>query len=82
MVVMPLWSMTVVANAALVETCIRYDVALFAAFQLNAGVVETPAVVLVGEINVGIAGAATTVVKLHTLDHPLVPPTFAALTRQ
>jgi hypothetical protein len=77
----PPWSTTVVAKVALVDTCTRYDVAPVEALQFNVGFVATPVAVLVGETRVGADGIAL-VVKLHTLDHALVPATFVAFTRQ
>ena len=80
--VTPLWSITVVENAALVDTWTRYDAAPAEAFQRNVGVVETSVAPLDGETSAGDEGIETIVVKFRTPDQSLVPPALVALTRQ
>jgi hypothetical protein len=80
--VIPVWLTTVVEKFELVETCNPYDVAPVEAFQLMAGVIDTPVAPLAGEDGVGGAGTPT-VVKLRTgSDQALVPPALLAFTRQ
>jgi hypothetical protein len=50
--------------------------------QLNVGEVDWLTALFVGAARDGAIGVATIVVKLHTLDHALVPPAFVALTSQ
>lgn len=52
------------------------------AFQLSVGVIDTPIVPLEGDESIGEEGAAPLVVKLQVVEYALVPPVFAALTRQ
>ena len=64
----------VVPNAGSVETCRWYDVARAAAYQLNVNDVGWFVAPSDGKESTGVGGAATIVVKLHSLDHALVPP--------
>lgn len=53
------------------------------AFQIRLGVTEMPVAPLAGDESVGAAGGGGgTVVKLKAEDQALVPPEFAAFTRQ
>ena len=70
-----------VVKLEVVDTCNLYDVAPLAAFQLNVGVSDCPVAPFTGDASVGAAGGLP-VVKLHVLDHRLVPAAFFALTRQ
>jgi len=51
-------------------------------FHFNVKVVGWLTAPLDGEASVGVEGAATIVVKFHTVDHSLAPPAFFAFTRQ
>jgi len=75
-------STTVVENVDDVENCKRYKVAPEEAFHVKVGLIETSMELLAGELSVGAAGGATTVVKLFAEEYELVPPAFVALTRQ
>jgi hypothetical protein len=77
----PLWSTKVAENVGLVDTCTRYEVAPFEAFQIRSAFVATSVAPFTGELSVGGDGTLF-VVKLRTLDQALVPPAFVALTRQ
>ena len=72
-----------VVNVLLVPHSNHTDVALPFGFTLplsvdELDVTEVAAVV----VTVGKVGAGAVVVKLHAVDHALVPPLFFALTRQ
>jgi hypothetical protein len=75
----------VVVKPAFAETCTRYDAAPVEAFHVSVGFVATPVVPFGGEANTGaggIEGAEPAVVKLRIVEYALVPPLYAALTRQ
>ena len=74
-------SSTVVANVAPADTCSRYDVAPEEAFHVSVGLSPKPVDPSFGLASTGGAGTAP-VVKLETLEYPLVPMAFVALTRQ
>ncbi len=80
--VIPVWLETVVAKVELVETRALYDVAPVDAVQDMVREVARPTAPLVGEASAGAPGAATIVVKFHTLDQALVPPASVAFARQ
>jgi len=84
-VVILLWSTTVVEKFELVETCSRYDVAPEEAFQVRVGDVETPVAPLAGEASVGAegtGGGGGSVVNDQTSDQSPSPAAFAPFTRQ
>ena len=58
-----------------------YDVALLEVFQFRVGVVDCATAPFAGVESIG-AGGGLPVVKLHVLDHALVPLLFFAFTRQ
>jgi hypothetical protein len=57
-----------------------YVVAPAAANHWNIGSKDTPVALFNGATSTGACGAATIVVKSHTVDHALVPPVFVAST--
>jgi len=80
--VTPLWLNTMFENSESVATCTPYEVAPVEALQLRVGLMEIPVALFSGEAKAGADGMATTVVKLQTVDQPLVPPALVAFTRQ
>jgi hypothetical protein len=80
--VTPLRSKLRVVKFTFAATCTRYATAPSVAFQPNGGVVETPVALSEGNVNIGIKGGATIVVKVRTDDHSLTPPALTARTRQ
>jgi hypothetical protein len=81
-VVRLVWLVTVVAKLVDVDTRTLYDVAPAIVPQLRVNEVDWLTALFVGAASVGAPGVEMTVVKLHTLDHALVPPAFVALTSQ
>jgi len=81
-VVRLVWLDTVVAKLVDVDTRTLYDVAPATVLQLRVGEVDWLTALFNGNARYGATGVAMIVVKLHTLDHALVPPAFVALTSQ
>ena len=80
--VSPFWLNVVVAKLLAVATCTAYDDTPDALFQLNDGGFGCERALFAGNASVGTPEAVTIVVKLQTLDHPLVPFALVAFTSQ
>jgi hypothetical protein len=81
----PLMTTAVVKKLALVETCSWYDIAPLTAFHDRLGFIGMLVVPFAGESSVGArngASGVSVVVKLQIAEGTLVPPVFAAVTRQ
>ena len=76
----PVWLITVVVKLDTLDTRTLYVAAPVTVPQLRVGEVSWLTALFEGKARDGDPGVAMIVVKLHTLDHAPVPPTFVALT--
>ena len=65
-----------------VDTCNEYDIAPVTVFQINIGFPEIPNAPLVGEDKTGAFGTRQIVENFQMVDHPLLPLSLPAFTRQ
>jgi hypothetical protein len=72
----------VVVNEGSSDTWSLYFVAPAEVFQVKVSVVDKSSEPVGGDKSIGVCGEGGMVVNFQTVDHPLAPDPFLALTRQ